>query len=170
MLIGKRLALRVEDSTMAVRPVDSSGKVIYDSVSVALSLSSIVERKRSFDYETGANTDCNFPMVVAPWVPGVDVNSTENPRSPIPFGDVVRYEDLHNFNCEADTDEFMHNGVNIKRVKMRYEKPTTDIYLEALFELPDGSTIKEVYDKTNFTLNGTRYTTYYKYGTRGGRK
>ena len=154
------MAIRVEDSAIVARPVNASGHILTDSFALSLSLVHVIERLRARTTEAPIH-NCNYPRSIAPWS-GLTVNSSIDADG-FPYGRVLNYIDLKNFNCDATYGHETVDGVNISSVKLVYSSASLPLTLEALFELPDGSTIKEIYDKTNFTTNGTRYTTYYEY-------
>ena len=171
ILMGKHMALQIVDSALLARPVDSTGKMVTDSVHISISLTSAVERVRTI-YE--GELTCRYPHSIAPWDSGLTVNSTSYDGDL--YGAVINYVDIEAMNCEATFDKIVHNGVNVSRIRMTYSSPDSNLRLETLLELPDGSTTKESYDRTNYTTGNKVYSTYYEYvdavvsHTRGAKK
>ena len=153
VIMGRTLAIGVENSSLFVRLVDPSDNTVSDAVSLQLSQAYVIERQRRIEED---RIKCSFTRNLFSWEPQ-SLNESKT--------DMVGYIDLSTFNCDASMDEVVHNGVNIKRIKMAYSSPRFTDKVEALFELPDNSTLKESYDKTNFTTNGRQYSSYYTYVT-----
>lgn len=160
ILMGKQMALQIVDSALLARPVDSAGRVVTNSIQLSIALAVAVERTRTQNFGDASPT-CHYAHQIAPWTPNLNVNTSVNGIET--YGPIINYIDISSMNCEATLDKIVHNGVNVSRVRMAYSMPNSTFRLESLFELPDGSTIKEVYQNTNYTTNHTLYTTYYQY-------
>lgn len=157
------MALQIVDSAVVVRPVDSQGRVVTDSVRVSLSLDVVMERLRTTNFQDTEPT-CHWAHQIAPWT-GVGVTINSSLVDSEPYGEVVNYYDLHRFNCEATFERIQHNGVNVSQIRLAYSSSSETLQLEALFEVPDGSTLKEAFSQTNYTTNHEVYRTFYEYVT-----
>lgn len=132
VLIGKDMALQIVDSAVVVRPVDSLGHVVTDSIRLSLSLEAVIERLRTKNIQDTEAT-CHWLHQIAPWSgSGVTINSSFVDTEP--YGEVVNYYDLTKFDCEATFGTIQHNGVNVSQIRMAYSN--SKLSLRSLMDPP----------------------------------
>lgn len=162
---GENLVVEVVGPNATIYPPLANGEPNKKSFSFTIDLTMVTERVRgplNGDPQQSTNDICYTPL-----------SSTGDPTlTPLsefyrgkPCGELVKYVDLADYDCEADDYEtFPAAGVVVKTVKLRMSHPDNPFVYIALFEVPNANLTKETYSDTTHT-NGTIYSTYYRYVT-----